>query len=91
MPRGEGSPRVDGGGVLVGEDQHPVAGAGGEVAGGDREAVAGGRDDGDAVGVGADQGGEPRAQPLDVVEPVRALDLPWCGARGERRLARGAD
>ena len=56
-----------------------------------REAVAGGWDQGHAVGVGPDQRREQGAQVLRLREPVLQRERPGGGLTGQRSLARGAD
>jgi hypothetical protein len=87
---GKRTPGIDRRRVFVGDQQDAVAGTRRAVARGDREAIAAGRDQRDAVGVGADHVGKQRAQPFDVVKPIRARDPPRAGVTRKRGLARRA-
>jgi hypothetical protein len=91
VPLGPGTPRVHGRWEVVGDHQHAVSPLGIDVVRGRREPVARCGDQGNALGVGADQTRKERAQLLGLVEPFGGADGPGLRPARKRLLAGCAD
>ena len=90
---GEALPREVVGGKLLVEDEDALALAHGDVASGGLDSVAGGGDDGDAIGGATEEGRGDGAEFLGAGEKLFGNEIPGMrflgeggGARGERRL-----